>query len=97
MRSEPQALEVIAGAGVGASIVVDRFTSKTIAIGGTFVATLRVEGTIDGVNWIALGADITSPVLQLYDQTVQRLRIRTVAFTSGVPLASFNGFDARSE
>jgi hypothetical protein len=97
MRSEAQALEVIAGVGIGASIVVDRFTSKTVAIGGTFVATLRVEGTIDGVNWIALGSDITAPVLQLYDQTIVRLRIRTVAFTSGAPSASFNGFDSRSE
>lgn len=97
MRTEAQSLEVVAAVGVGASIDVSRFVGKTVIFAGTFVATVAIEATIDDVNWATIGSNATAPSVQIFDQTVRRIRVRTVAFTSGAPAASFCGFDARSE
>jgi hypothetical protein len=95
MRSEPQQMDVPAGTGAGAALIVDRFTDKTVLVGGTFTATLRVQGSVDGSTWADLTADISTPSAHQIPHTVRLLRVNVSAFTSA-PSVWFNGFDGRS-
>lgn len=96
MRTEPQQLNVAVTVAPGDPLRVDRFRDKTIFVGGTFTATLRIQGSLDGSTWADLTADITTPSILQLPQTVEQIRVNTTAFTSGTPAVWFDGFDARS-
>lgn len=97
MRFESKTMEAPAVAATnGDEILVERFTEKTVLFSGTFVATMRVQGSMDGANWADVSGDVTAPSVVEVPHTVKYLRVRTTAFTSGVPAASFGGYDARS-
>jgi len=96
MRFESKAMPTPASVASGASIVVDRFTEKTVIVSGTFDATVRVQGSLDGSTWADLTGDITAPGVHPIPHTVRHLRMRTTVFASGAPAASFGGFDGRA-
>lgn len=111
MKYEARDLDVKAAAGGsngdGDPIMVDRFHEKTVAIHGTFVATVQVQGKLVSPNastdWVNIGAALTAPgLVAIADSTghplsVTHVRAKTTAFTSGAPKGSFGGFDSRSE
>jgi hypothetical protein len=99
MRSYFRDLEVPAVAGAnGGSVSVRDYRDKTVQILGTFSATLDVQVSLDGGNnYVSVAAALTAPGVHQIPQTCTHIRVRTVAFVSGVPAAVLGAFDARSD
>ena len=95
-RPEKVQLEVKQAVDVGRAENVFRFRDKTVQIHGTFVATLQLEASIDGSEYFLAGASKTTPGVVLIPETVEFLRVRTTAYTSGEPKAVLAGFDERA-
>jgi hypothetical protein len=95
-RPEKIRLEVKAEVGAGKAEQVFRFRDKYVQLHGTFVATLQVEASIDGSDYFAVGAAQTTPGVVAVPETVEFVRMRTAAFTSGEPKAVLAGFDERA-
>ena len=66
---------------------------KVVQIAGTFIATLAIDGTIDGSNWNEVVAGITSPQIVDVTRWYSALRIRTTAYTSGTATAWLGGIN----
>lgn len=96
-RPEKLRLEVKQAVDVGRAENVFRFRDKTVQVHGTFVATLQLEGSIDGSEYFAVGAPVSAAGAVRVPETVEFLRIRTTAYTSGEPQAVFAGFDERAD
>jgi hypothetical protein len=71
----------------GDAVDVSAYVHKALQIGGTFVATLQPQGSINGVDWVSLGTAITSPTIVPLWTHVTWLRLRAIAYTSGTPTA----------
>ena len=95
-RPEKIRFEVKTAAGVGRAENVFRFRDKYVQFHGTFTATLQLEGTVDGSDYVPIGAPTSAPGIVAVPETVEFLRVRTTAFTSGEPKAVFGGFDERT-
>ncbi len=95
-RPERIEMEVKASVDAGRAEHVFRFRDKYVQVHGAFVATLQVEGSIDGNDYFVIGAPTSVPGVVPVAETVQFLRIRTTAYTSGTPEATFAGFDERA-
>lgn len=63
-------------------------TCTAIQIAGTFVATLQLEGSNDGINWVQIGTNITAHETRQLSLVVAFLRVTTAAYTSGTPIVS---------
>ena len=96
-RPEKIPLEVPAAVGVGQASNVFRFRDKTVQVSGTFVGSLQLEGSIDGSDYEPVGAAMTAPGLVPVPFTIEFLRVRITALTSGTPKAVAAGFDFRAE
>ncbi len=53
-----------------------------IAVTGTFVGTVLVEGTLDGQNWAPLST-ISNETIEQYSGVYQSLRVSVTGYTSG--------------
>jgi hypothetical protein len=95
-RPEINTLNVPTAVGVGQASNVFRFRDKTVQVNGPFVATLQIEGSVDGSNFVAIGTPLTAPGLLSVPFAVQFVRVRVTAFTSGTPTAVASGFDYRA-
>jgi len=95
-RPEKFPLEVPTSVGVGRAENLFRFRDKTVQFVGTFAATLQLEASIDGNEYAAVGAPVTAPGFVTVPLTVEFLRVRVVALTSGAPQAIAAGFDFRA-
>lgn len=95
-RPEKIRLEVKPQVAAGRAEQVFRFRDKFVQIHGTFVATLQVEASIDGSDFFAVGASQSAPGVVPVPETVEFVRVRTTAFTSGEPKAVLGGFDERA-
>lgn len=83
-----------------AGLIVAGFQDLAIQLGGTFVATLQFEGTVDNTTWAALamhttalpGTDVTSATATGIWQGdcggLYAVRVRCSAYTSGLVSAS---------
>lgn len=96
-RPEKIALAVPAAVGIGEAANVFRFRDKYVQVHGTFVATMQLEGSIDGNEYFPVGApQSATPGVVAVPETIQFLRVRVTSFTSGEPKATFAGFDERA-
>jgi len=95
-RPEKIRLEVKSQVGAGRAEQVFRFRDKYIQVHGTFVATLQLEATIDGSDYFAVAAPMSVPGVIPIPETVEFVRVRTSAYTSGEPKAVLGGFDERA-
>ncbi len=95
-RPEKVPLEVKQAVEAGRAENVFRFRDKTVQIHGTFVSTLQVEASIDGSEYFPVGTPYSAPGALMVQETVEFLRVRTTAYTSGEPRAIFAGFDERA-
>ena len=95
-RPEKVQLEVKQAVDVGRAENVFRFRDKTVQVHGTFVATLQLEASIDGSEYFAVGTAKSAPGAVLVPETIEFLRVRTTAYTSGEPKAVLAGFDERA-
>ncbi len=96
-RPEKLRLEVKQAVDAGRAENVFRFRDKTVQVHGTFVATLQLEGSIDGSEYFAVGAPVSAAGAIRVPETLEFLRVRTTAYTSGEPKAAFAGFDERAD
>lgn len=96
MRYESYPLEVPASVASGAALDVHDLTDKTIAVSGTFAASIQIEGSLDGSTWIAIGAPISAPALVEVSATVAQIRASTTAYTSGTPSGIVAGRNRRT-
>jgi hypothetical protein len=95
-RPEKVRLEVKQTAAAGRAENVFRFSHKYVQVHGTFVATLQVEGSIDGSDYFAVGGPQSAPGVVPVPETMEFVRMRTAAYTSGEPKAVLAGFDERA-
>ncbi|MBI3184632.1 MAG: hypothetical protein HYZ28_21050 [Myxococcales bacterium] len=95
-RPEKVRLEVKQAVEAGRAEQVFRFRDKYVQIHGTFVATVQVEGSIDGSDYFAVGAAQSAPGVVPVPETLEFVRVRTAAYTSGDPKAVLAGFDERA-
>jgi len=95
-RPEKVRLEVKQAIEAGRAEQVFRFRDKYVQVHGTFVGTVQIEGTIDGSEYFVIGTPTTAPAVIPVPETVEFLRVRTTAFTSGEPKATLGGFDERA-
>jgi hypothetical protein len=95
-RPEKVRLEVKQAVDAGKAEHVFRFRDKYVQVHGTFVATLQIEASIDGSDYFAVGGAVSAPGVVAVPQTVEFVRVRTTAFTSGEPKAVLAGFDERA-
>jgi hypothetical protein len=99
MRSEFLQLPMPAfpAGGPGASIDVSGLEQKFVQIGGSFTATVAVEGTINGADWVAV-ASVTGPMLIQVIPVFAGLRVNVTGYSSGpTPTAMVSGFNRRTE
>lgn len=64
---------------------------KSLQVGGTFVATVQVKGSINGVDYENIGSAITTKSIVNIAETVQFLRVDETAYTSGAPTITLAG------
>jgi hypothetical protein len=73
---------------------VSNYLDKWVQIGGSFVATLSIEGSINGTDFEVVSAVTAKGIVEIAP-LFKLLRINTTAFTSGTPSATFVGRDQR--
>lgn len=88
-------LAVPTSVAAGASKDFSYIRSMRLVVGGTFVATIQLQTSVDGTNWAKIGSDITATGVTEITGNYKLLRINTSAFTSGAPLAWIVGLDDR--
>ncbi len=95
-RPEIITLDVPTANGVGQFVDVFKFSGKTVQFKGTFSASLSLEGSLDGSNFLDLNISESSPVIVSIPETIKFLRVRVSSYSSGTPEALFSGFDERA-
>lgn len=96
MRGVHYSLDVKKAVANGDAFPTADLTEKWVHITGTFVATLDIEGSMDGTNWIAFATE-AAPALVEIPATFKKMRISTTAYVSGTPLAALGALDARTD
>ena len=81
--------------GVGIALPVSDLRDLTLQVSGTFVATMQLQGKIDGqAAWQNVGSAISSAgFTDVYTtaKTLSQLRMTMSAYTSGTPVAVVAG------
>ena len=63
-----------------------------ISTGTLSYATLQLEGSNDNVFWTQIGEDITTDGIYVIDCMMAFLRVRTAAWTAGIPAVTLTGY-----
>ncbi len=74
------------GNGQGAPLSVSEYIDKWVQIGGTFTATVAIQGTIDGTNWFELASSAIPTIVEI-PQTVQSIRSSISGFVANTSLS----------
>lgn len=74
----------------GSEAIIGTFGRDLFAVqvSGTFVGTVLLEGSLDGVTWTQVDTFTTSALRQ-YSGLYYNMRLSISAYTSGAPLVSF--------
>jgi len=83
------------GTGAGAARDVYKLREKYVQIQGTFSATLQLQGSVDGANWVNLELAQTQPGLVSVPETVALMRVNTTGYVSGTPVCTLCGHRER--
>lgn len=97
MKHEVHDLNVPASVANGTAKLVQDLREKYVQFSGTFVATMDIEGSMDGTNWATTSTGHNASAIVSVPQSVKYIRIATTAFTSGTPVAKLGAFQARSD
>jgi hypothetical protein len=73
------------------------FRERTVQVTGPFVASVVVEGSMDGTSWGAVADALTGPGIVVVVPAVGYLRLTVAGYTSGIIAGSFSGFNGRTE
>jgi hypothetical protein len=77
--------------GISDEIDVLTLTDVAFQVGGTFVASIQPQGTINGSDWIDEGSAITSGGYTGVTKTYAKMRMKQTAYTSGTPTFALAG------
>ena len=80
----------------GTPMNVENMAEKEVVIGGTFVASLDVEISLDGSTWIKVitGATVPAAAESVLD-LAKFMRVKVTAYTSGQPIVRIYGRTTR--
>lgn len=62
-----------------------------LSLSGTFVATVQWQESIDGTNWVNIGAAQTAVGVVVVTKRTRYIRANTTAYTSGTPVGTVFG------
>jgi hypothetical protein len=99
MRSEPYDMNVVQG-GTGAGTItpcrnhIDKWVQVAAIAGG---CTLKIEGTIDGSNFVQSGADIVANGVYEVPEAFDQIRVNRSVAGTGNPTVKFIGRQARAD
>lgn len=93
MRQKTLTLDAKASVAVGTPKLVRDLREKYVHVFGTFVATLAVEVSFNGIDYFAVASGLNAAGMTSIPQPATHMRINTTAYTSGVPIAVVAGFD----
>jgi hypothetical protein len=96
MRREVLELDVELTAAVGDAQLCEILVDKWVQIGGTFTATVEIQITINGTDWVTLGSYTAGDILEI-PQNAQYIRVETTAYTTGTPTVTLAGRSARTD
>lgn len=97
MRTDFYGLDTPSAPGTGAQLPVEEYTDKSVQLSGTFsVASVTIEGTLDGTNF----GDVTGSLTAVGDigaisSALKAIRVRVDALTGGTAAVKFVGRLAR--
>jgi hypothetical protein len=99
MRSELYDLNVVAaGTGAGTPFPcrhhIDKFVQASSIAGG---ATLKIEGTIDGANWVQSGADIVANGVYEVPEHFDQIRVNRSVRGTDNPAVKLAGRQAKAD
>jgi hypothetical protein len=79
------------GSAVDTATMYDQ--SVYVTITGTFVATLQVQVSMDGTNWVQSGSNITTTGCTAFTVRARYHRLACTAYTSGTAVGSLIGIE----
>ena len=98
MRPEFKTLDAPASVASGASSALPSLCiDHTIQVAGTFTASVRIEVSNDGSNWLEVGAYTAPWILVLDGSSFRLIRVRTASYTNGAPVVIYGGVNVRAE
>lgn len=68
---------------------------KTVTISGTFTATVKIQSSADGTNWVQEGADVTAAAVRTISTKCKYLRTICSAYTSGSAVGQVFGIETK--
>lgn len=90
----------LTGTGVGSAVNVEALEDIVAVVGGTFVGTYSIEGSMDGTTFYALTdvfgnslAGLTAGVAAQLPAGLKEVRLNCTAFTSGSIDGAVGGLD----
>jgi hypothetical protein len=97
MRRESLTLDCpVAGNGTGSASHVANLEGMWCQVSGTFTATVAVEVSLDGTNYVAIG-NVTAPGLIEVPQPASAVRIVVSGWGAGQAAAVLAGRNSRTE
>lgn len=84
----------IVASGNGDAVECASLRDKSVQISGSFTASLQVQGSIDGSNWVSEGSAQTTPGVVNITTSWVFIRINAGAIT-GTPKATLCGHEER--
>ncbi len=88
-----RALADLVATGQNAGITISDLESADMYIFGTFVATVQVQVSPDGTNFVNEGSAVTAGARVALPDTAQQVRLDVTAFTSGTIESAVGGLD----
>lgn len=77
--------------GYSAGAICSDLTGMAMIMSGTFVASLDIEGSVDGSNYVKIGSSVTTKSSNSVTDTLMKIRVRMSAYTSGTPVVALLG------
>ena len=97
-KPSSQAIVLSANGASDDSVEVKHYLEKTLAITGTFVGFVKVQGTLDGgTTWLDVAGPVAAPAIVSVPVAVDSLRLFGVGWVSGSASAIFSGFNSRTD
>ena len=79
------------GTGLGTATNTNGWLNKTVQFTGTFVATIQMQGSMDGTTWLDEGTAATAVGKLEVTPAWVYMRCKMTGYTSGDPIVFING------
>lgn len=79
-------LAVPTSVAAGPAVALRPDESATVYLTGTFTATVQMQVSLDGTNWLNDGSALTAAGTLLISKAANYVRANVTAYTSGTPV-----------